>query len=371
MRIVIDIRTISDHFPGIGRYAYDLVRALARQVQREELILLSNPALRNTRFDMESLQSDSKIRIQTTTAPPFSLREQLQLPVALKALKPDVTHFPYPVLPYAAARPIVVNIHDIIPIRLPRYFSLRHRVLYRISLRLAIRSAGWILCPSEATIRDMRSALRLEAARLIKVPGGIGESFFPRAKSEVDSVRTAYGLPESYLLYVGSNKPHKNLPALIDAFARLRGAPCLVLAGEEDARYPETRRRVETLRLADRIRFAGAVRERDLPALYSGALAFVFPSRYEGFGFPPLEAMACGTPVVCSDIACLRETTGDAALHFNPEKVSSIAGAIERLLEDGALREDLRARGLRKASGLSWEQAARQTLAIYRRAAGN
>jgi alpha-1,3-rhamnosyl/mannosyltransferase len=371
MRIVIDIRTISDHFPGIGRYVYDLVRSLSRQVRREELILLSNPALRNTRFDIRSLESDSKIRIQPTAANPFSLREQLLLPIELKALKPDVTHFPYPVLPYAAARPVVVNVHDIIPIRLPRYFSLRHRALYRISLRLAVRSAKWVLCPSEATIRDVQSALHLHDARLIKVPGGIGESFRPRTTSEVASVKAAYGLPESYLLYVGSNKPHKNLPALIDAYARLRGAPPLALAGENDSRYPETRRKVEALHLEGRIRFLGAVRESDLPALYSGALAFIFPSRYEGFGFPPLEAMACGAPVACSDIACLLETTGDAALHFNPEEVQSIAAAMERLLEDAALREDLRARGLRMAAGLSWEQAARQMVEIYRRAAAD
>ncbi len=369
MRIVIDIRTISDHFPGIGRYTYDLVHSLAQQVEADELILLSNPALANSRFDIRSIASGSKVRIAHTTARPFTPGEQVRLPGELRAIKPGLIHFPYHVLPYTAKRPIVVSIHDIIPIRLPHHFSLRHRILYRFTLGLALRTADWALCPSEATIKDVHSAFPGNSARLIKAPGGVGASFRPRTEREVESVRTAYGLPESYLLYVGSHKPHKNLPALVEAYARLRNAPPLVLAGAEDTRYPETRRKVVALRLTGKILFPGAVAESSLPALYSGARAFVFPSRYEGFGFPPLEAMACGTPVACSDIACLRETTGGAALLFNPESSESIAASIERILEEDELCEDLRGRGLRRAAELSWDQAARQALDVYHRAA--
>jgi len=369
MRIVIDARTISDHFPGIGRYTYNLVCSLARQVEKDELVLLSNPALTNTRFDMEAIGPASKFRIEHTSARPLTLLEQVRLPGALKGLMPAVTHFPYPIMPFAARNPIVITIHDIIPLRLPQYFSLRYRILYRISLSLALRSASLVICLSNATLTDLKSAFRVDTSRFQTVPAGIAESFHPCMHDEIEPVRSAHGLSEPYLLYVGSNKPHKNLPALVDAYARLRKAPLLVLAGEEDSRYRMARQRVDKLGLTDRVRFLGAVPEKNLPSLYSGALAFVFPSKYEGFGFPPLEAMACGVPVVCSDIASLRETVGDAALLFDSEDSEACAGAIERILTDADLRSDLRGRGLRRAAELPWHRAARQTLEIYHCAA--
>jgi alpha-1,3-rhamnosyl/mannosyltransferase len=365
MRIVIDARTVSDHFPGIGRYTFDLIRALARQLDGDELILLFNPALPNTRFDIQSLASGSNVRLANTSARPFSLREQVHLPGMLKRLAPDITHFPYPVMPYAAQGRIAVSIYDAIPIRLPQYFSLRNRILYQVTIRLAMRSASRILCPSQATISDLISAFHLDASRLAIVPGGVSESFHPLAPGESEPIRTAYSLPEPYVLYVGSNKPHKNLPALIRAYSHLPKAPVLVVAGEEDPRYTEARSLAESLALTARIRFLGSIPEKALPSLYSGAMVFVFPSKYEGFGLPPVEAMACGVPVACSDIPCLNETVRDAALLFDPGHPESIAAALERIVNDGELRNDLRMRGLRRAAELSWDAAARQALKIY------
>lgn len=369
MRIVIDVRTISDHFPGIGRYTYNLVRSLAQFLEQDELVLVSNPYLPNSRFDIEAIGPGLKVRTVHTAARPFSLMEQIRFPGELRRLRPDVMHFPYSVTPFAAPRPAVINIHDIIPLRLPRYFSLRQRLLFRGSMSLALRSAGIVICLSNATLADLKSVFRVDPSRCYVVPAGIGEPFHPCAADEVQRVRSAYGLTAPYLLYVGSNKPHKNLAALVDAYARLRHSPLLVLAGKEDPRYMEARRRVEALGLAACVRFLDSVPEQDLPALYSGALLFAFPSRYEGFGFPPLEAMACGLPVACSDIPCLRETAGEAALLFDPESTDAIAEAIGRLIDDDGLRADLRARGLRRAAELSWDRAAQQTLEAYRRAA--
>jgi glycosyltransferase involved in cell wall biosynthesis len=369
MRIVIDARTISDHFPGIGRYTYNLVCSLAQQMEKDEMVLLSNPAPANTRFDMAAIGPGSKVRIEHTSARPLTLLEQVQLPGELKKLMPAVTHFPYSIMPFAARHPIVITIHDMIPLRLPQYFSLRHRILYRLSLSLALRSASHVICLSNATVADLKSSFRVDASRIHTVPAGIAEPFHPCTNDEMEPVRSAHGLSEPYLLYVGSNKPHKNLPALVDAYARLRKAPLLVLAGEEDPRYKMARQRVEKLGLTDRVRFLGAVPENNLPALYSRALAFVFPSKYEGFGFPPLEAMACGVPVACSDIPSLRETVGDAALLFNAEDPEAFAAAIERILTDAEVRSVLRGRGLRRAAELPWHRAARQTLEIYHRAA--
>jgi glycosyltransferase involved in cell wall biosynthesis len=365
MRIVIDARTISDHFPGIGRNTFELIRALARRLDGEELVLLFNPSLPNTRFDIRSIASGANVRIANTSARPFSLQEQLHLPGVLKKLAPDIMHFPYTVMPYAVQGRIAVSIYDVIPIRLPHYFSLRNRTLYQVTVRLALRSASRILCPSRATMSDLMSAFHLDAARLAIVPGGVSESFHPLAPGQVEPVRTAYSLPEKYVLYVGSNKPHKNLPALIQTYAHLPGAPVLVVAGAEDPRYTNARSLAETLGLTARIRFLGSIPEKDLPALYNGAMAFVFPSKYEGFGLPPVEAMACGVPVACSNIPCLNETVRDAALQFDPGRPESIAAALERIVNDGELRNDLRMRGLGRAAELSWDEAARQALKIY------
>jgi glycosyltransferase involved in cell wall biosynthesis len=369
MRIVIDVRTISDHFPGIGRYTYHLVRCLAKLRDRDELLLAYNPEIPNTRFDVGALAAEPGVRIVPTTARPFTMREQLRLPYELYKLSPDVTHFPYPIMPYAAPRPGVLTIHDIIPLRCPKLFSIRQRILYRISLSLALRSASLVICPSEATLADLKSKFETDTSRLYVVHEGVSESFRPCAKDEVERARNAYGLPERYLLYVGSNKPHKNLSALVNAYARLQAAPPLVIAGAEDPRYMQTRRKIETLGLGNRVLFAGAIKEPDLPALYCGAHAFIFPSLYEGFGLPPLEAMACGTPVACSNIPSLSETVGNSALLFDAEDAGSISAAIGRLVDDESLRSELRERGLRRAAAMSWDCTAQKTLDLYKRAA--
>ncbi len=367
MQAVLDIRTVTDHFPGIGRYAYQLAREMVRQEDSERLLLISNVGSGNTRFDISALAAERNAEIVLTKARPFTVKEQLCLPGELRKISPDVTHYPYMVFPYAAPRPLILTVHDIIPVRFPRYFSFRQRILYRASLFLALRRAACVICVSEATRSDLMFSFAMDSDRLFVIHEGVSELYRPSPKDECMRARDAYGLPDQYLLYVGSNKPHKNLCALIEAYARIGGAPSLVVAGFEDPRYPEARRRADVLNLNSRVRFIDYVREADLPALYSGARAFVFPSIYEGFGMPPLEAMACGTPVACSNIPSLCEIAGDAALFFDPKDPVSIAAALERISEDETLRADLRAKGLRRAAEMSWSLAARKTMDLYRR----
>jgi glycosyltransferase involved in cell wall biosynthesis len=364
MRIVMDVRTIADHFPGIGRYTYQLAHAVARQRNRDELVLVSNAGASNTRFNLTELTTEPRVRLVRTTAKPFTLREQLSYPGELRKLNPSAIHFPYVVMPYAAPRPIVLTMHDIIPVLFPNLFSLRQRLLYRFSMRMALRTAAAVICVSEATRSDLISFCHADPSRLIVIHEGIEEGFRPCGSREIESVRTAYALPDQYFLYLGSNKPHKNLPALIQACALLNTSLPLVIAGSEDPRFNRARLQVESLGLKDRVQFLGAVREEALPALYSGARAFVFPSLYEGFGMPPLEAMACGVPVACSDIPSLKETAGDAALFFDPNDCASIAAALERVLYDQSLRAELCAGGLRRVAELSWDVAAQKTLSI-------
>jgi alpha-1,3-rhamnosyl/mannosyltransferase len=178
-------------------------------------------------------------------------------------------------------------------------------------------------------------------------------------------------LPDRYVLYFGSNKPHKNVPRLVQAFAQARieaqGSRIeLVVAGHWDERYPEAKQAAERLGLKDTVKFIGPVKDADLPALYGGAELFVFPSEYEGFGLPVLEAMACGAPVVCSSRSSLPEVAGDAALLCDPQDVESLARTIEQALTDRDLRAALQQRGLARAAQFSWEQAAQRTLGVYR-----
>ncbi len=365
MRTVMDLRTIGDRFPGIGRYAYNLARALVRRKNRPELVLISNPGTASTRYNLASLAWETDVRIVAVDARPFTVREQTLLPILLRRLAPNLAHFPSWIMPWAAPRPFVVTIHDIIPLLLPQYFTAGRRMLYRASLAFSFRHATSVICLSEATRADLETIFPRIRGRLSVIPAGVERSFRPSTKAESEPVRAKYALPEQYLLYVGSNKPHKNLPALVEAYARLGRAPALLLAGMEDLRYPGARQRIETLGLKDRVRVMGQIPEEDLPRLYSNALAFIFPSLYEGFGLPPLEAMASGAPAACSDIPSLRETTGGAALLFDARNLDAITSALDRMIRDEELRAALRVRGLRRAAELTWDLAAGKVLDVY------
>jgi alpha-1,3-rhamnosyl/mannosyltransferase len=203
---------------------------------------------------------------------------------------------------------------------------------------------------------------------------GVDDRFGPQPHDEQESVRARYQLPREFLLYFGSNKPHKNLVRLIDAYAILHAAWCeerdsippLVIAGAWDATHPEAKIRAKNLGLDAQVRFLGPIADFELPALYSAATAFLFPSQYEGFGLPVLEAMACGTPVACSHTSSLPEVAGEAALYFEPDDKESIAQAMLALLSDPPLRAKLSDLGRRRAASFSWRTTARKTIELYR-----
>ena len=225
----------------------------------------------------------------------------------------------------------------------------------------------------------------MSAERIITAPLAADPAFRPQSDAAIAALRARYALPERYVLYLGSNKPHKNLVRLIEAWqiaptgsksanqqipdhvSRFTfRASRLVIAGAWDDRYPEARQRVAALGLSDSVMFLGPVAEAGLPALYAGAELFVFPSLHEGFGFPVLEALACGTPVICSNVSSLPEVAGSAALQIDPRDTDALAAAMDRVLGDTALAEELRQRGLQQAARFTWAQTAQQTLAVYR-----
>ena len=374
---IFDARTAIDQFPGIGRYVRSLTSALTAQLRADEqLTLLSNPT-GSAAWDAQLPSARDARPAQTipVTSSPFSISQQWRIPLLLKRLQagePTLYHSPYYVMPYRTGLPTVLTFYDTIPLRYPHLVPFKGRLFYRLATTLALRAASRVVVISEAARSDLTRSFRIPLSRVSVTPLAAGSHFRPQSNAEVDRTLDKYGLPARFILYVGINKPHKNLPALIDAYAQLstRNSAPLVIAGAWDERYPQPRQRSEHHQLCNAVRFLGPVSEADLPALYSAATMFVFPSLYEGFGLPVLEAMACGTPVACSDAASLTELTGGAARLFNPHAVAEIRDAIAELLEDEQQRVRRREQGLARASHFSWQATAAATLHTYRELLG-
>ncbi|MCS7060312.1 MAG: glycosyltransferase family 1 protein [Anaerolineae bacterium] len=376
-RYLFDARVIQDHFPGIARYAYNVLAALPDHLEEDEVVVaLVDPSACNNRFDLTRLHR-TKLELLEYRAPIFHLPALVRAPAA--AQDSAAQHYPYYVRPYlgAARARSITTVHDLIPLTQPHFTpSAKDRLLIRLLLSLAVQASAAILTVSEAAAQDIRRYWPGARDRLIITPEAADPIFTPQPADRRAAVRAKFDLPERFTLYLASNKPHKNLVRLIEAWAILNSklpdpqGEALVVAGHYDPRYPQAQARVHSLGIADRVRFIGEVSNADMPALYSACTLFVFPSLHEGFGLTPLEAMACGAPVVCSNASSLPEVTGDAALLFDPYQPQHIAEACERVLNDPALQAELRARSLRRAARFTWAETARQTLAVYRQVAG-
>ena len=282
--------------------------------------------------------------------------------------RPDVLFVPAHVLPLAHPLPTVVTVHDLGYRYYPGAHPARPRLYLDWSTRFSARAATHVLADSAATQRDLNRFYGVPTEKITVVYPGRDESL---ARVDPAPARARYGLAPDYLLHVGTLQPRKNLSRLMDAAASLRArwpGLQLVLAGQPGWQsgpiLAQARAQGDSVRLLD------YVPDEDLPGLYSGARAFVFPSLYEGFGFPVLEAMACGAPVVCANTSSLPEVASEAALLVDPEDTAALAGAIGRLLEDAPLRERLTAMGLEQVRKFSWERAAKETLAILDKAIG-
>lgn len=362
MRIAIDARTATQHFPGIGRYVANLTRSLVEIVPEVDLSLLHDPLASARGFPLPDAP-----RI-ACAASPFSIRQQWIVPALLRPLQVDVYHSPYYLMPYRPGAPTALTCYDTLPLVYPQYFSAMQRVIYRLAHTIALRTARVVLAISEATRVDLTRFFRISPDRIRVTPLAADSHLQPPSPGAIEAARRKYSLPDTYALYLGINKPHKNLVRLVKAWRSLDAAhnAKLIIAGYWDARYPQVKAMVEEASLKNEIIFLGPIAEADLPALYGGATLFVFPSLYEGFGLPVLEAMACGTPVACSDVSSLPEVAGDAGLLFDPLSIESIADAIARALRDADLRADLRQRGLARASQFTWQRVAQQTIEAYR-----
>lgn len=367
MHIVFDGRFLSAHYPGIGRYAFNLLRALPAAMPEARITaFLGNKAFlrqQDERFPESQL---GRVRPCQLKVPVRSFSEQFAVPRELRLLEADLFHSPYFVTPYRTPCPRVVTIHDTIGLSPDALPSLKARLAFRLANHLALRGARAVITVSEASRRDLVREFGIADHKIAVVPEAPDPEFRPATASDVTRVREAWHLPGRYALFVGTNKPHKNLVGLLEAWSEIGESTCpLVVAGRRDPRFPEAEHQAR--RTDVDVRFLGEVPEGDLAALYTGAEALVMPSLREGFGLPVVEAMACGTPVACSNVTSLPEVAGDAAVFFDPRNASSMAETLAQLLGDGELRRSLSRRGLRRASEFSWERAAERTAEVYRR----
>jgi glycosyltransferase involved in cell wall biosynthesis len=304
--------------------------------------------------------------------------EQIAFPFAARRFGADVAHVPYWGSSLWPGVPTVVTLHDLIPRILPPY---RGGLLVRLYTRLVSRSvhrAAQVVCDSEASRRDALERLQLDPARVHTVYLAVGAEFSPEAAPADAEVRARYGLPGRYVLYLGGHDVRKNVEGAIRAFATVARADAdvsLVIGGQLPDRsvgvLVDPRPLVADLGLEAEVRFIGWVPEEDKPSLYRGAACFLFPSHYEGFGLPVLEALACGTPVVTSECASLPELVGPAGFTVAPDDLKGLAGSVLSILVDDSLAADLAERGLAQAARFSWRQTAEQTLAAYTRAMAN
>jgi glycosyltransferase involved in cell wall biosynthesis len=372
MNLCLDARTATSQFPGIGRYVKNLARALPSELHPDEKLLLFHGPEQASSW-IHDLVSDHGYKSSLVTGSPFSLAQQWQIPRLLRKAGVDLYHSPYYLMPYRPGIPTVLTVYDLIPLHFPQFVSARARLLFRLAMILALRAADQVIAISEATRQDLQRAFRLPQEKIQVIPLAAEQNFRPPTAGEIQRVRSKYSLPEEYVLYLGINKPHKNLAGLVGAWAqltrqRLSGNEKLVIAGAWDPRYPQVKQLATRLNLTQAIIFLGTIPDADLPAVYGAARLFVFPSLYEGFGLPVLEALSCGTPVACSRASSLPEVAGEAAVYFDPAGPDRIAEVLARTLNNEALLEDLSARGLEQARKFSWRRTAQQTTQVYRQA---
>jgi glycosyltransferase involved in cell wall biosynthesis len=369
MRVAIDTRKIHDF--GIGTYIRNLLRQLARIDRDTEYVLLCREP------DLGiAAQLGPNFRSVREPSPNYSLREQIHVPWVLRRERPDVYHAPHYVLPVAVRCRSVVTIHDCIHLMFPQYLPNRMAYAYaRASMWAAARRSDRILTVSEASKRDILSLFNVKPEKIVVVYNAIDEHFSATPSEEhIARIRERYQLDHKFVLYVGNIKPHKNLVRLIEAFSELRRTHDdlkLLIIGDEISKLPALRRAVHRHKLHKYVRFLGYLKDDTLTVLYRLASVFVFPSLYEGFGLPPLEAMASGTPVVTSNVSSLPEVTGDAAVLVDPYDVDSIGDGMRRILDDPRLAEELRLKGLKRAREFSWERSVEKTQRVYREVAAD
>lgn len=363
--IVFDARMAAEGHTGIRRYSRSLIRAMAPLLAPDErLHVILSPG------DAGWLPEGPRVAAHEVPAGYGSLKGYLAAAGLERRLRPQVTHAPGLLTPVRIPGRLVLTVHDVVPVSHPRYSSFWFRLLWRWRGFRAIRRARRIIGISEDTLKTCAKFFgRRAACNGVVIPHGIDDAFRPQSPERVAALRRDYGLPEKFLLYAGSARPHKNLTTLLHAYEMLEptASAALVLAGAGgDAPAAAARREADQLLRGRQVIWLPEMPDADMPALYSAASVFLFPSLAEGFCFPVLEAMACGTPVICSALGVLKELTGGAAKVVHPTDRQEWSRAIHTAILSMEWHDAYREKGLARAALFTWGRAARETLGVYR-----
>jgi glycosyltransferase involved in cell wall biosynthesis len=372
MRFAIDATSIPRQMAGAGVYTYNLIRAVAAVDRENEYVVFT----KDSAFD--DLNRDEPlfrtVRVSTRSRPARLLWEQLALPVHLRRHGIDVLHSPHHTAPMVVAGcQRVITFHDLTFFLLADRYPRSRLIYFRAVSRATARVADALICPSQAVRDDIVRILHVRPEKVHPIAEAAAPEFQPlKDKAALEKLRGRYGLPERFILNVGSLEPGKNRATLLKAFAGLRKRGLeqrLVVAGQRAWKYKDDLALAGELGLEGDVLFTGYVPPEEMPALYNAADLFVFPSLYEGFGLPVIEAMACGVPVVASNLSAIPEVAGEAALLVDPRDVDQLCDAMERVLRDKRLQGALQRRGIERAQGFSWERTARETIAVYQETA--
>ena len=369
MRVGLLTYALDRPLSGISRYTIELARALRALAGGPDLVLLTaggpGPLGRGEGLERAPLRGCSRW-------PALIAWGSLMVPLAARQSGVALVHDPSgaaPLLFGAAGARTVVTVHDVFAWSCPGHSTLIDTLLYRHWLPRVLPRVDAVITVSQVSKADIVRHLHVPTTKVHVVYRWLHAGLRRAHADEIAAARSRHGLPEDYVLFVGSVEKRKNVHGLLQAYALLNARgnpPPLVVVGVQRMGTSGLSRMPQDLGLTEKVHFAGYIPDEDLPAIYSGADLSVFPSLYEGFGLPPLEAMACGTPVVCSDAGSLPEVVGDAAITVDPYDVEGLAEAMRRVLADRDLAEDLRSRGLERARMFSWEKAARETMEVYR-----
>jgi glycosyltransferase involved in cell wall biosynthesis len=370
MRICIDTSPAVHRRAGLGRYAYELTSALlAADAVNQYVAFYHRPE--DAHID-PPLDRIPHLTTSLDTKPwrlAALLGQYLRIPQDRMFPGIDLFHATDHLLPRLSRVKSVFTLHDLIFRLYPETHKPLNRWFLTLTMPRFLQAADAVITVSRHTATDAMRFYGLDEKKIHVIHEGVNPLFRPASTEAIARVRQKYALPDRFILSLGTIEPRKNLTALLDAYRTLRGAGSdvgLVFAGKKGWLYEGFFRRLRELGLEDKVVFTGFVDDADLPALYSAAELFVFPSLYEGFGLPVLEAMACGTAVISSNAASLPEVSGDAALLVDPTGVADLAGAIEEVLDNGVHREELEGKGPEQAAKFSWDKAAEQTLQVYR-----
>ena len=370
MNIGIDVSPAINQKAGIARYTYQLVSSLLELDKSNDYVLYAfSSKPEQDVFKSERAQFRPHKWQPQLLKTYFLLLRLLNLSADSFTKEADIVHSTDFVLPVSKNKPSIITIHDLAFRRFPSFYTFKNRTYMNSMAKFSAKRADKIITYSDSTKKDVIKFLSIDEKKISVIPLGVEDKFKPASEEEIKKIKADLGLPDNYIITLGTLQPRKNLEALIDAFARLKKDKAiphkLVIVGEKGWNNEKLLTKLAGLDIAEDIVLTGFIEDNQLPSLYSGATALVYPSLYEGFGLPVLEAMACGVPVACSNTSSLPEIAGEAALLFDPTDVDQIYSSIQKLLLDEKLRKTLGEAGIKRARQFTWEKTAKQTLSLY------